>query len=199
MPTLTGRQTLTYRGTPAPLPLVREGDDWRYFKGTAEPPADWNARTFNDRTWLLGPTPIGYEVETGYEARIATNLSDMRNKYLSVYARRQFSITDPSQVTRLIFTMDYDDGYIAYLNGVQVAARSAPASPKYNQPATASHEACCGTTAPTGPCPPEQIDLSDHIRDLVAGVNILAVQVHNQSLSSSDFIFIPELFATFAP
>jgi hypothetical protein len=77
---------------------------------------------------------------------------------------------------------------------VQVAARSAPTSPKYNQPATASHEACCGTTAPTGPCPPEQIDLSDHLRDLVAGVNILAVQVHNQSLSSSDFIFIPELF-----
>ena len=150
---LTGRKQLTYQSTPAPLPLVREGDDWRYFKGTAQPPADWNARTFNDRTWLLGPTPIGYEVETGYEARIATNLSDMRNKYLSVYARRQFSITDPSQVTRLVFTMDYDDGYIAYLNGVQVAARSAPTSPKYNQTATASHEACCSTSAPTRPLP----------------------------------------------
>jgi hypothetical protein len=35
--------------------------------------------------------------------------------------------------------------------------------------------------------------------DLVAGVNVLAVQVHNQSLSSSDFIFIPELFVAVAP
>jgi hypothetical protein len=196
---LTGRNQITYRGTPAPLPLVKEGDEWRYFKGTAEPPASWNVRTFDDHSWLTGPTPIGYEADTGYETQLATNLGDMHNKYLSVYARRQFSIEDPMQVTRLIFTMDYDDGYIAYLNGVQVAARSAPASPKYNQPATASHEACCGTTAPTGPCPPEQIDLTDHVKDLVAGVNVLAVQVHNQSLSSSDFLFIPELFSTTAP
>lgn len=196
---LTGRNQITYRGTPAPLPLVKEGDEWRYFKGTAEPPASWSERTFDDRAWLAGPTPIGYEADTGYEARIATNLSDMHNKYLSVYARRQFSLADPTQVTRLIFTMDYDDGYIAYLNGVQVAARSAPASPQYNQPATASHEACSGTTTPTGPCPPEEIDLSGRIKDLVAGVNVLAVQVHNQSLSSSDFLFIPELSATLAP
>jgi hypothetical protein len=41
--------------------------------------------------------------------------------------------------------------------------------------------------------------LSDRIKDLVAGVNVLAVQVHNQSLSSSDFLFLPELSATFAP
>ncbi len=196
---LTGRQQITYRATPAALPLIKEGDAWRYLKGTAEPPASWNTRTFDDHGWSVGPTPLGYEVETGYESRIATNLSDMRNKYISVYARRQFSIKDPSQVTRLVFTMDYDDGYIAYLNGVSVAARSAPVSPKYNQPATASHEACCSTTTPTGPCPPEQIDLSDHIKDLVAGTNVLAVQVHNQSLSSSDFIFVPELSATFAP
>jgi hypothetical protein len=193
---LTGRKQITYQGTGAGVPLIKEGDEWRYFKGTAEPPASWNARTFDDRAWLAGPTPIGYEDDTGYEARIATNLSDMHNKYLSVYARRQFSIQDPAQVIRLVFTMDYDDGYIAYLNGVQVAARSAPTSPKYNQPATASHEACSGTSTPTGPCPPEQIDLSDHLKDLVAGVNVLAVQVHNQSLSSSDFLFIPELFRT---
>jgi len=197
---LTGRQQITYQGAGAAvLPLIQEGDEWRYFKGTAEPPAIWNARVFDDRSWLTGRTPIGYEAETGYESRIATNLGDMRNKYLTVYARRQFSIKDPSQVTRLVFTMDYDDGYIAYLNGVQIAARLAPASPKYNQPATASHEACSGTTAPTGPCPPEQIDLSGHIKDLVAGTNVLAVQVHNQSLSSSDFLFIPELSGVLAP
>lgn len=57
----------------------------------------------------------------------------------------------------------------------------------------ASHEACGGTSTPTGPCPPEPIDLSDHIPDLVQGVNILAVQVHSRSLSSSDFLFIPAL------
>lgn len=196
----TGRQTVTLRGECRPADaIIREGDEWRYFKGTEEPPAGWNSPFFDDSTWLSGPTPIGFEHSSGYESRIATDLTDMHDGYLSVCARREFIIDDPARVVALAFTMDYDDGYVAYLNGVEIAAKSAPASRAYNQPATASHEACCGTGTPTGPCPPEQIDLSDHIADLVPGVNVLAVQVHNQSLSSSDFILVPELFLTVAP
>jgi hypothetical protein len=197
---LTGYQQLDHQGICGTvLPLVREGDPWRYFKGTQEPPATWNTLAFDDSTWLAGPTPIGYETDSGYEKRIATNLSDMRNQYISVYARRTFSVDDPSQLTALLLTVDVDDGYIAYINGVRVAAQGAPASPRYDQPASASHEACSGTSTPTGPCPPAQIDLSRYIEDLVPGENVLAVQVHNQSLSSSDFIFIPELSGVFEP
>ncbi len=145
---------VTCRGTCGVVqPLIREGDEWRYFKGAAEPPVNWNALLFDDSTWLAGPTPIGYESSSGYEARLATNLTDMRNKYLSVYARRQFSVTDPSLLTRLTLTVDVDDGYIAYLNGVRVAALGAPNSPKFDQPASANREACCGSGTPTGPCP----------------------------------------------
>jgi len=191
---LTGPARITYRSKcTTDRPLIVEGDEWRYFKGTEEPPATWNTLEFDDGAWLAGPTPIGYETDSGYESRIATDLSDMRNKYLSVYARRQFVIDDPSRFTGLTLTIDYDDGYIAYLNGVPVHSEGAPDAPAHDQRASASHEACGGTSTPTGPCPPEPIDLSDHIADLVPGVNILAVQVHNRSLSSSDFIFIPEL------
>jgi hypothetical protein len=197
---ITGRETIAVQGPCEEIgTIIREGDEWRYFKGTQEPPAGWNAPTFDDSAWLAGPTPIGFESSSGYESRIATNLTDMRKKYLSVYARREFTIDDPSRVLALALTMDYDDGYVAYLNGVEIAAQSAPASRAWDQPATASHEACCGSGTPTGPCPPESIDLSNHIADLVPGVNVLAVQAHNQSLSSSDFVFIPELFITVAP
>jgi len=196
----TGRQSATIRGDcRATNPLIRQGDVWQYFKGTQQPPAGWNSILFDDSTWLSGPTPIGYEHDTGYETVIATDLADMRGKYLSIFARREFTVEDPARVTALTFTMDYDDGYVAYLNGVEIAAVSAPTSRAWNQPATASHEACCGTSSPTGPCPPEAVDLSDHIKDLVPGANVLAVQVHNQSLSSSDFVFIPELFIAVAP
>jgi hypothetical protein len=197
---LTGHQSVTVRGEcQATNPLVREGDTWQYFKGTQQPPAGWNSILFDDSTWLSGPTPIGYEHDSGYETILATDLTDMRGKYLTIYARREFTIDDPARVTTLTFTMDYDDGYVAYLNGVEIAAVSAPAARAWNQPATASHEACYGTSSPTGPCPPESIDVSEHIKDLVPGVNVLAVQVHNQSLSSSDFIFIPELFIAANP
>lgn len=197
---LTGLRSVALSGEcTATDPLIVEGDVWRYFKGMQQPPADWNSLSFDDSTWLSGPTPIGFENSSGYESQIATNLTDMRNAYLSVYARREFVIDDPARVVALAFTMDYDDGYVAYLNGVEIAAQSAPASRAYDQPATASHEACCGSGTPTGPCPPESIDLSDHIADLVPGVNVLAVQAHNQSLSSSDFIFIAELFIAVTP
>ncbi len=197
---LTGLDSLTLTGgCEATDPLIVEGDEWRYFKGTQEPPAGWNSLSFDDSTWLSGPTPIGFENSSGYESQLATNLDDMRGKYISVFARREFTIDDPAKVMALSFTMDYDDGYVVYLNGVEVAAVSAPASRAWDEPATDSHEACCGTGTPTGPCPPESIDLSEHITDLVAGVNVLAVQAHNQSLSSSDFIFIPELFIAVAP
>jgi hypothetical protein len=175
-------------------PLIVEGDQWRYFKGTEEPPADWNTLSFDDSAWPTGPTGIGYETGSGYESCIATDLTDMRNNYLSVYARREFFVEDPSQLTGLTLTMDFDDGYIAYINGIQVDSHHAPDPPAYDQPATTSnHEACCGT------CLPEAVDLSDHLGDLVPGVNVLAVQVHNTSLSSSDFIFIPQLSGVVAP
>ncbi len=197
---LTGYVRLGHNGMCGTVaPLVREGDQWQYFKGTQEPPAAWNALGFDDSTWLAGATPIGYETGNGYEKRLATKLSDMRNKYISVYARRTFSVDDPSQLTGLLLTMDVDDGYVAYINGVRVSALGAPASPRYDQAASVNREACCGTGTPTGPCPPAKIDLSKYIKDLVPGENVLAVQVHNTSLSSSDLVFIPELSGVFAP
>ncbi len=197
---VTGIRRLSHKGMCGTVaPLIREGDEWRYFKGTQEPPANWNSLAFDDASWLQGPTPIGYEASSGYEKRLATKLSDMQNKYISVYARRLFVVDDPSKLTGLLLAVDVDDGYIAYINGIRVGALAGPASPKYDQPASANREACCGTGTPTGPCPPAQIDLSKYIKDLVPGENVLALQVHNTSLSSSDFIFIPELSGVLAP
>lgn len=192
---LTGYRQITYTTTYESVePLIVEGDQWRYFKGVEEPPADWNQLLFNDTEWLVGPTGIGYDTGTDYESCIATNLSDMRNNYISVYARRLFAVEDPSRLRSLTLSTDYDDGYIAYLNGAQVDSRHAPNPPMHDQLAS-NHEACCGQ----GSCSPELIDLSDRIGDLVAGINVLAIQVHNQSLSSSDLLLIPELSAVVTP
>jgi len=181
--------------------LIQEGDEWHYFKGNTEPSADWNQLGFTmDGSWLLGATGIGYEGGSGYEGCIATNLSDMQNNYISVYARREFFIEDPCRLTSLTFSIDFDDGYIAYLNGIPVDSQFPPSPVAHDQPAsTGNHEACCGTSAPSGPCPPEQVDLSGYISELTAGYNVLAVQVHNTTLGSSDFIFIPELFGVLNP
>lgn len=187
---LTGLSEVTYRNPAALIkPLIVSGDSWRYFKGTEEPPADWNALSFEDTAWLSGPTPIGYEASSGYESCIATNLSDMRNNYLSAYARREFVLEDPSLLAGLTLTVDFDDGYIAYINGIRVAGEGTPDAPAHDDPATQSHEACCGT------CDPEPVDLTGYLGVLVPGVNVLSIQVHNQSLSSSDMLLDARLSA----
>ncbi|HER20038.1 MAG TPA: hypothetical protein ENO14_03225, partial [Chromatiales bacterium] len=46
---------------------IVSGDSWRYVKGTQEPPAQWNTLSFNDAAWYSGPSPLGYETDSGYE------------------------------------------------------------------------------------------------------------------------------------
>jgi hypothetical protein len=170
--------------------LISEGDTWEYFKGTIEPPADWNQLAFTPATaWPTGPSGFGYETGTGYAPCIATNLTDMKGSYISVYARRLFWIDDPQRVQSLILGMLWDDGYIAYINGVRVNSQYPPTIVAYNQPAsTSDHESCCGSG-----CSPDQFDLSSFANVLVPGYNVLALQVHNTSKTSSDFLFIPSL------
>ena len=174
--------------------LAAEGDQWQYFKGTSEPDADWNLTEFTPAAaWLTGPSGFGYETGTGYGTCIATKLTDMKGNYYSVYARKLFWIDDPQRVKSLNLGMRWDDGFIAYVNGQPVENQYGPVNPAYDQPAnTSDHEACCT-------CAPDQFDLSSFIDVLVPGYNVLALQVHNTSLGSSDFLFIPELFCTVSP
>jgi len=188
---LTGFQQITVTVPPLPYEvtqkLIFEGDEWRYFKGLSEPPSNWNDLTFTpDGSWLTGPTGFGYESGSGYGPCIATNLTDMRNSYMSVYARKTFTIDHPNRLIGLTFHIEFDDGYIAYINGTEVHSQYPPDPVVYDQKAsTSNHEAVCGYIP--------QYDISAFISELVPGTNVLALQVHNARIDSSDFIFIPEL------
>jgi hypothetical protein len=109
---------LVGEGTPLPI-LV--GSTWAYFKGTVAPPANWNTLGFNDASWLTGTSGIGYG-----DGDDATVLSDMQNSYTSVYTRRAFDVPNPAAIGALELRADYDDGFVAYLNGVEVARRNIP-------------------------------------------------------------------------
>ncbi len=172
-------------GQPAwALPIV-QGDLWRYWKGTAEPPPAWNQPGFDDAGWAEGPSGFGYG-----DGDDATVLSDMQNAYLSLYTRRSFEVVQPSAFDRLELTVDWDDGFVAYVNGLEVARRNVagtPGTPVPHDGTATSHEAGA----------PETIQLSPAV--LVAGTNVLAVQVHNTNLGSSDLTLIVELRATDPP
>jgi PKD repeat protein len=160
--------------------LFGEGDDWRYFEGTSFPGAAWATLAFDDSTWEIGPTGIGYG-----DGDDATVLSGMQGAYITLYMRRAFSVTDPGTISSLVFDVDYDDGFVAYLNGTEVARRGVPLGQVVTTTA-ANHEA--GS--------PESIDLAAVISELRAGSNVFAIEVHNQDIDSSDLSIVPTLRAT---
>ncbi|MBN1417936.1 MAG: lamin tail domain-containing protein, partial [Planctomycetes bacterium] len=160
--------------------LVAAGDVWRYRKGLDEPPEDWRSPGFDDGGWLEGPTGIGFGDDDD-----ATILDDMADAYLSVHARRTFEIADPSAFDAFVLRIDYDDGFVAYLNGVEAArgAMGVPGSAAPFDRRATSHEA--GR--------PEEFPIESAL--VRAGTNVLAIQIHNASLGSLDLSLIPELIA----
>jgi len=194
---LTGFQQITVTVPSVPYEVTKElvvvGDDWLYRKGTSEPPSDWNELLFTpDETWLTGATPIGYERHSGYESCIVTDVSDMYNSYLSVYARKLFTVDDPNMLTSLTLGISYDDGYIAYINGVPVHSQNPPNPIAYNTPLSTDHEGSCSSNLP-------EYDLTAFITALEPGDNVLAIQIHNKNLTSSDLLLIPALSSVATP
>ncbi len=161
--------------------LIEAGDTWKYFKGTEAPPSDWAQPEFDDSGWLEGPTGIGYG-----DGDDATVLDDMQNGYIAFFARRAFTVADVASITRLLLAVDYDDGFVAYLNGTEVARGNIGTAGEpvaFDAPATAAREAGA----------PETFEIS--ISLLRSGVNVLAIQLHNVNLPSSDASLIPRLVA----
>lgn len=164
--------------------LIGEGDQWRFLKGTEEPPRDWLELGFDDTAWETGPSGFGYG-----DGDDATTLNDMQNNYVSVYIRAIFPIPDLSQAKVLMLQMKYDDGYVAYVNGVEIGRSTnlgAVGTPvPFDMMTTADHEVNATPEATVFPV--------EAMEALKAGDNVLAIQGHNTSLTSSDFSLIPQL------
>jgi hypothetical protein len=166
------------------LPLVAVGDLWRYFRGVTAPPENWNAPDFDDVAWPTGPSGIGYSDERSY----ATDLKDMYGNYTAVYMRRCFALPDPNAVVRLELGMRYDDGFVAYLNGREVARSPSLGPPGFPtrftmEPWITHHDA--------GPEEVHTVAMKPGL--LVAGPNVLALEFHNMAARSSAACAVPRL------
>ncbi|MCZ6792989.1 MAG: DUF1800 family protein [Planctomycetota bacterium] len=170
------------------------GPGWKYFKGTREPTPgpggvatdDWAEPDFDDSSWLNGSTGIGYG-----DGDDATVLGDMRGNYMTVYLRREFTVNNPREdFDNLLFEVAYDDGYVAYLNGIEISRsdnmEDEGVPPPFDVDADEGHEVDEGI---------ELINLNGFIRLLrpAPATNVLAIQVHNTNLGSSDLSMLPRL------
>ena len=163
--------------------FIQAGDRWRYLlakPGAEGPPAEWTSLSFDDRGFAQGRSGFGYE-----DGDDATTLPEDTT---AVFIRRKFLVEDLQRIGQLVLRVDYDDGFVAYLNGTRVASANSPVpDPDFDSIATTKHE----------PGHAECFDLTQHAGNLVAGENVLAIVGLNDR-PSTDMSLIPEI-GTFAP
>lgn len=172
------RKELTYYNT-----LIEEGDNFQYALGSAAVSSNWKAIDYDASTWQNGPSGFGFGDNDD-----ATIISDGT---LSVFVRNEFNISDVSQVKELILHMDYDDGFVAYMNGVEIA-RANLGTPNTNVPYNQTADTYIEPLMARGN-PPERFDINNVDQILKTGKNVLCIQIHNQSTTSSDLTLIPFL------
>ncbi|MEY2408490.1 MAG: hypothetical protein QOF48_1160, partial [Verrucomicrobiota bacterium] len=131
---------------------------------------------------LRGISSLAGQVRSGIE-------NAMRGINATVYLRLPFNVTDPAAFNSLTLGMKYDDGFIAYLNGVEVARANAPLTPVWNSAATASRSDADAIRY-------QDFNLSAFLGTLQPGVNVLAIQGLNADLNDGDFVLLPNLSAT---
>lgn len=148
---------------------------------------------FDDGAWIQGVgTGVGYEASSGYEPYIDVDVrAEMYGRRNTVYVRIPFEVVDPRALATLTLNIRYDDGFLAFLNGTLIAGANMSGSEAWDDPAAASNDDLAAVSY-------QGFDVSDHLDELKAGVNILAIEGHNIGLTSSDLLFQATLEATVA-
>ncbi|MBL8917793.1 MAG: metallophosphoesterase family protein [Myxococcaceae bacterium] len=150
----------------------------RWLVGTAAAPAAWNGFAFDDSLWSPGRQPIGYG-----EPGLATTVS--MGQAVTLFTRSEFDLfVDAASVRGLTLEVDYDDGFVAFLNGREIARRGVPANHSHTTLAS-GHES--GTS--------EVFPLAGAEAFLRSGDNFLSIEVHNTAVTSSDLFLEARLWA----
>jgi acid phosphatase type 7 len=156
---------------------IPQNDKWQYLAGT-HPPTNWTSLAFRAIGWKVGDAGFGYGDNDD-----RTVLTNMQNRYSTVYLRRMFQVEHADHVSELGLMINYDDAFVAYLNGKEVARVGMKGSGRgaYD---IKTHNA-------TGKF--SYFPLKEFEKHLRTGGNVLAIEGHNSKVDSGDFTLDPFL------
>ena len=163
--------------------LINQGDLFRYEIANENIEDDWITNSYDDDEWGIGNSGFGFSDND--------DNTTIPNGTIAVYLRKNFTIQNANDIDRLLLDIDYDDGFVAYINGVEVARANVSGSPpSYDTTTNIEHEAQMYWGGS-----PERFIIEDADEFLIDGENLLSIQVHNISDTSSDMTLIPFLSA----
>ncbi len=161
--------------------LINWGDEFKYVIPDGSTPSNWKGEDFIDASWDNGRSGFGYG-DGDDETKIPTGT-------LSLFIRKTFQLNDLDNVESLILDVDYDDAFVAYVNGVEVGRRNIGGNPPlYNSVPYTDHESAIYRNEM-----PDRVTITSLNGIVNSGENVFALQAHNISGTSSDFTIIPFL------
>jgi hypothetical protein len=163
---------------------VDQGHTWRYLPVTQAPPAGWFVPQYDDSGWASGPSGFGRSDEDD------ATVVDVAQ---TIFVRTEIELTEEEllDLGAMYLHVDYDDAFVAYLNGVEIAREGIGTSgipPAWDELAKWEHEAELYQGLPL---PPH--NLRDQMSLLHEGTNTLALEVHQGSPTSQDLTLVPFL------
>jgi hypothetical protein len=180
---LTGASQLLFQNLPAAASatLIPLGSAWRYVDDGSNQGTAWRALGFDDTGWSNGIAELGFGDSPADERTVIRRTSPSGTTNITFYFRRVVNVSDPSQFATLGLKLKRDDGGVVYINGQEVFRVNMPAGAiSYTTFAPATGENNIDTT-----------NVAASV--LMPGQNVVAVEIHQQSLTSSDVSFDLEL------
>ena len=156
-------------------------ETWKYYDSGAAA-TNWKSESFNDASWKQGKAPLGYKM-TGVTTTVSYGNNDQQ-KNPTTYFRKKFTL-NTAPTSRDVFQLNYqlDDGCVVWVNGQEAGrVNMGQGTVNYNtfSQAYAENTPISGT-----------LDLNPSL--FKQGNNIIAVEVHNISYTSSDLFWAAEL------
>jgi hypothetical protein len=179
-------RTVSAAGSPGRSNLFNVGvaiakhSSWSYQPSGANLGTPWRDLDYSDSGWPDGDGVLGYGT-----ANLGTLIpygANPTNKPVTVYFRKEFVINDPiSSIANLQLEAMYDDGFVLYLNGIEILrSTSMPGGGvAFNTPASSSYNSIGY----------EVFNLSAFTNLLHPGNNVLCAEVHQVSTNSDDLLW----------
>lgn len=159
------------------------GGAWRYNDTGANLGTAWRETNYNDSAWSAGNAQLGFG--DGDEATVVAS-----NRQVTTYFRRWVNIPNPADYS-FALSLLRDDGAVVYLNGAEVF--------RSNMPTGVVNYLTLAATALPADETTTFYSTALNSSQFVSGWNLLAVEVHQSSATSSDLSFDLALAAAPAP
>ncbi|HPG11562.1 MAG TPA: metallophosphoesterase [Chitinophagaceae bacterium] len=168
--------------------FVSYGSNWKYLDNNTRP-AGWETSAYNDASWASGNAQLGYG--DGDETTVVSYGGNASNKYITTYFRKTINIANPASFSDFTLNLYRDDGAVVYVNGVEVARENMPGG-------SITHSTLASSNI-NGAAESTPVSFTISTSAFTSGSNTIAVEMHQDAVTSSDLTFDLQLLGNTAP